>query len=228
MRNILRAPALALAVVFLSVAVSAKDKPPKHNETSPTWPLSGVVTVAEEALNAYQTFASSTRDNTEGLPPLATADFDFKTVVDTKITGGVNLYIFTIGASHEKQDTNEVDFQYAPRPKREAELDYFYLDGKKVPKSLYDQLLETMKESAREIKEASAQPAPLGETQLDFCQLSMSISFGVTTDLSGGLKGPISFITLSATFDRSHNNVQQVKLVFKVKDPTGKTCVAPK
>jgi hypothetical protein len=38
------------------------------------------------------------------------------------------------------------------------------------------------------------------------------------------LKVPFELITVSATLDRSKNNVQQVKLVFKVKDPNNKTC----
>lgn len=211
---------------MLSVTVHALDKPRKYKEKSPTYPLSQVITATEQALNDYQTFATSA-GNTDKLPPLATADFDFKTVVDTKGGISVNLYIFTIGASHEKQDTNEVDFQYQPHVQKELALEYFDLDGTKAPKTLYQQLIDTMKESAKEIKNASEQKG--SETnQLDFCQLSMAISFGVTTDVQGGIKAPIEFVTLSATLDRSKNNVQQVKLVFKVKDPTGKTCVTPK
>ncbi len=35
-------------------------------------------------------------------------------------------------------------------------------------------------------------------------------------------------VTISASLDHSKNNVQQVKLAFKVKDPANTTCVPPK
>jgi len=216
--------AVFIALTMLSVAVHGLDKPRKYKEKSPTYPLSQVITATEQALNDYQTFVTSS-GNTDGLPPLATADFDFKTVVDTKVTGGVNLYIITIGASYEKQDTNEIDFQYQPHVQKLVE--YFDLDGTKAPKTLYQQLIDTMKESAKAIKNESEQQGSEAN-QLDFCQLSMAISFGVTTDVQVGIKAPIELVTISATLDHSKNNVQQVKLLFKVKDPTGKKCATPK
>jgi hypothetical protein len=39
---------------------------------------------------------------------------------------------------------------------------------------------------------------------------------------------PIPMVTLAATLDRSKNNVQQVTLVFEVKDPSIKSCAQPK
>ena len=106
-------------------------------------------------------------------------------------------------------------------------MEFFDLDGTKAPTTLYQQLVDTLKEAAKEIKKASDPPAT-GKTQLDLCQLSLALSFGVTTDVQGGIKAPIQLVTISATLDHSRNNVQQVKLVFKVKDPTDKTCVPPK
>jgi len=224
MRNVLRALLFALAV-FLSVSASASDSSRKFKEKSPTWALSDVITATETALNDYQTYAQSPEGVKDGLPPLATADFDFKTVVDTKGGISINLLIITIGATHDKQQTNELDFQYMPHV--QPKLEFFALDGGNAPVTLYQELLDTLKESAREVKKAS-EKAATGDTKLDLCQLSLSLSFGVTTDIQGGIKAPIQLVTISATLDHSRNNVQQVKLVFKVKDPANKTCVTPK
>jgi hypothetical protein len=110
----------------------------------------------------------------------------------------------------------------------QPQAEFMALDDGQLPTSLYKQLFDTLQESAREIKKASEQPPLPGKTQLDFYHQSLSVAFGVTTDVQGGTKAPIQLITLSASLDRSRNNIRQVKLVFKVKDPTGKTCVAPK
>jgi hypothetical protein len=225
MTKLFRAIAVAFAVL-LPFALSAQDSPRKFKEKSPTWALSDVITVTETALNDYQTYAQSPDGIKDGLPPLATADFDFKTVVDTKGGFSINLLIFTIGATHEKQQTNELDFQYMPHVQQK--LEFFTLEGgHKAPVTLYDELLNTLKESATEVKKASEATAT-GDTKLDLCQMSLAISFGVTTDVQGGIKAPIQLVTISATLDHSRNNVQQVKLVFKIKDPANKSCVPPK
>jgi hypothetical protein len=224
MTNVLRAPALALLLLGFA-AIPAQSQTRKFKEKSQTWPLSEAITVTEAALDEYQAYALSDEGLKSGIPPLATADFDFKTVVDNKGGISINLFIFTLGATHDKQQTNELDFQYMPHV--QPKLEFFDLDGTKAPTTLYQELVDTLKEAAKEIKKSSDQPAT-GKTQLDLCQLSLALSFGVTTDVQGGIKAPIQLVTISATLDHSRNNVQQVKLVFKVKDPTNKTCVPPK
>ena len=61
--------------------------------------------------------------------------------------------------------------------------------------------------------EQSKMPAS-GRDPLVFKQLSVTISYGVTWDVNGGINAPIQFVTLGATLDHSKNNVQQVKLMF--------------
>jgi|ERR1700728_955357 len=214
----------AITLLAVSAASTAQSTPRKFKEKSPTWPLSQAISATESALNDYQTYALSPDGIKESIPPLATADFDFKTVVDTKGGPTINLLIFTLGATREKQQTNELDFQYSPHVQPKGE--FFSFDGGNAPTTLYQYLLDTLKESAKEIKNASDQPP--GATKLDLCQLTLSVSFGVTTDIQGGLKLPFQLITISATLDHSKNNVQQVKLAFKVKDPNNKTCVQAK
>jgi hypothetical protein len=228
----------AFAVIFLGLAshsLHAQGSSRAFNEKAPTVPLSDVIAATESALDDYQTYAKSPAGIKDGLPPLATADFDFKTVVDTKGGISINLFIFTIGASHEKQQTNDLDFTYMPHvePPSKTLNEFFSFDGgkRKEPKTLYQDIIDTLKESAAEIKKAqdvANKPSVPGTTKLDLCQLSLTLSFGVTTDVQGGIKAPIQMVTLTASLDRSKNNVQQVKLTFKVKDPKNLSCVPPK
>lgn len=227
MMTLLRGPSLVMAVLLVtSLALEAQSNPRKFKEKSPTVALSEVIAATESALNDYQTYALSADGIKDGIPPLATADFDFKTVVDTKGGFSINLLIFTIGATHEKQQTNELDFQYVPHVHKQL-LEYFAFEGGTAPKTLYQEIVDTLKESAKEIKKAADQPST-GTTQLDLCQLTLALSFGVTTDVQGGIKAPIQMVTISSSLDHSKNNVQQVKLAFKVKDPANTTCVPPK
>ena len=142
----------------------------KLKEKQPTYELAPVIAATESALNDYQTDAISSTGSKAEIPPLATADFDFKTVVDIKGGGSINLLIFTLGATHEKQTTNDLDFQYAPHVAPKAEI--FGLDGGKAPKTLYQSIIDTLKAAAAQIKEA--QDAQAAEAnKLDLCQLSL-------------------------------------------------------
>jgi len=111
----LRAPAFAVSFLALaSHSLHAQGSSRAFNEKAPTVPLSDVIAATESVLDDFQTYAKSPAGIKDGLPPLATANFDFKTVVDTKGGISINLFIFTIGASHEKQQTNDLDFTYMP------------------------------------------------------------------------------------------------------------------
>jgi hypothetical protein len=197
-----------LAVTALSSRVAAQER--KFNEKSETLPLDQVIAVTEMALNDYQAQAEASKGT---LPPLATADFDFKTVVDTKGGPSINLWIFTLGATKEKQTTTDLDFQYVPHPAEKVEIQGF---GEK-PKTLYQAIIDTLTESSKAIATAGQTSGTSTKPSLDLCQLSITLAFGATTDVQGGLKVPFQLITVSATLDRSKNNVQQVKLIFKVK-----------
>jgi hypothetical protein len=174
-----------------------------------------VIAVTELALNEYQAQAEASKG---ALPPLATADFDFKTVVDTKGGPAINLWIFTLGATKEKQTTTDLDFQYVPHPPEKIEIQGF---GEK-PKTLYQAIIDTLTESSKAIATASHTAGTSNTPFFDLYQLSITLSFGATTDIQGGVKAPFQLITVSATLDRSKNNVQQVKLVFKIKSASCK------
>src|ERR1700739_3246890 len=86
-----------------------KDKK-KSNEDNKMF-LSRVVCELEHALDTYQ--QSVEVDEKHALPALASVDF--KTVVDTKGGFSINFLVFKFGSTYEKQDTNDVDFQYVPK-----------------------------------------------------------------------------------------------------------------
>jgi len=184
----------------------AKKKPKvKAADAKKMMVLSRVVCEVEHALDAYQ--QSEDVEDKGVLPKLASADFDFKTVVDTKGGVTINFLIFKFGGTVEKQDTNDVDFQYVPKSLLRTAL-----EGGRA-KSLQQELIDTIRAAAQAIVEQSKMPTP-GKDPLVFKQLSVTISYGVTWDVSGGINAPISFVTLGATLDHSKNNVQSVKLVF--------------
>jgi hypothetical protein len=179
-----------------------KDKK-KSNEDNKMF-LSRVVCEVEHALDTYQ--QSADVDEKHVLPALASVDFDFKTVVDTKGGFSINFLVFKFGSTYEKQDTNDVDFQYVPKSLVKG------LEANRA-KSLQQELIDTIKSAAQAIVEQSKLPAK-GKDPLVFKQLSVTISYGVTWDINGGINAPIQLVTLGATLDHSKNNVQQVKLIF--------------
>jgi hypothetical protein len=189
---------------------SGKDKSDKDNKMF----LGRAVCEVEKALDAYQ--QSDDVEDKAVLPKLATADFDFKTVVDTKGGFTVSFLIFKFGSTVDKQDTNEVDFQYVPK----SLLKTGFEATRK--KSLQQELIDTIKSAARAVVEQSEMQVP-GKDPLVFKQLSVTISYGVTWDVNGGLNAPISLVTLGPSLDHSKNNVQQVKLVFAPPKPKNGT-----
>ena len=94
----LKSVALAIALIVSVACQSAaqtstpapKTKPAakgsaKHPTSSPTVPLANIVQAVELVVDAYNS-KPETQGPNPTLPPLATADFDFKTVVDVKVT----------------------------------------------------------------------------------------------------------------------------------------------
>lgn len=170
-------------------------------------PLALVVCEVENALDAYQQ-SKDVDDNT--LPKILSADFDFKTVVDTKGSLGIGLFIFKIlGGSIDKQKTDEVDFQYVPKSLLRTAI-----EARKA-QTFQDELVAVITNAATAVKQQNSLPARPGDNDpLVFKQLSVSVSFGVTKAVQAGVSVPINIVTLTAELDHSKNSVQQVKLIF--------------
>jgi hypothetical protein len=162
-------------------------------------PLDLVIAQVKAALDQYQKNLGSGPD---ALPPLASAEFDFKTTTAT--TGGVtvNLFIFKIGGSHEHDVVNDVTYSYSvpPPPKLPA--------GRKKPPTLTEALASTIQNAAAAVKTSGT----VGN--LKFSKLTVNIQYGVKWDGNIGASVPISFVTVGLSGDKNKNTVQSVKLVF--------------
>lgn len=165
-------------------------------------PLDLIIPQVKAALDLYQKNVGSGPD---ALPPLASAEFDFKTTT-AKVQGlTINLLIFKLGGSHEKDVVNDVTFTYAvpPPPKPVAGL-----QSKKKPPTLTEQLANTIQNAAEAVK-ASKQFG-----KLTFSKFTVNVQYGVKWDGSIGVNVPISLVTLGLSADVNKNTVQSVKLVF--------------
>lgn len=182
-----------------------KDKKKKEDNGKNLVPLGLVVCEVQHALDEYQADPEVAAQH--AIPKLLTADFDFKTVLDTKGTIGISILIFKIGASYDKQTTHDVDFQYEPKSRHKA------VENLLAPKNFQQDLIDTIKAAAK-AKQLQEQVQSLSKDPLVFKQLSLTLSFGVTKDINAGVAIPIHLVTLSPGLDHSKNSVQLVKLVF--------------
>lgn len=184
---------------------------PKKNDPNLA-PLPLVICEVENALNAYNAREDVDAETTKALPGLASADFDFKTVADTKFSGGVGLFIIKLfGGSYDKQQTNEVVFTYTPKSRVVA------LDGG-YPKSFQKQLIELIVATAKMVRKEQLDqeeypPAP-GTDPLVLKQTAITVSFGVTKGVTFGVSIPVNVVTIGAEIDKTKNNVQSVKLTY--------------
>ena len=194
---------------------AAQDKKAKKQKnTDNLVPLSLVICEVEQAIDTYQT---SQDVKNKVLPGLATAEFDFKTVVDTKGTAGIGFYIFKLGRSYDKQTTNDVVFTYQPLSRLKPGGHLALVQ----PVSFQDELMNTIKSAAKAVSTQQGEPQNTSDP-LIFKQLAVTVSYGVTQDLNGGINLPIDIVTITATLDRSKNNVQSVKLMFAPPDKSDK------
>jgi hypothetical protein len=202
----MKRPALGLVLLLLTFGVrpafcqdaqSTQTADPKE-----TVELKAVISQVKAALDDYQ----ASLGGADALPPLSTAEFDFKTTVATTVGGSINLFIFKIGVSRERDTVNDVTYTYSvPKPSR--------TERTKPPKELKDELVETIKSAAAAIKNSGT----LGK--LPFSKLTVNLSYGVKWDGSAGINAPISLVTVGLTGDKNKNYVQSVKLTFGATSP---------
>jgi hypothetical protein len=116
-------------------------------------PLDPIIPKVKESLDLYQ---HNLGNGPDALPPLTSAEFDFKTTT-AKVAGlSVNLLVFKIGGSHENDDVNETTFTYSiPPPVAPATL-----SSSKKPPTLSEQLAYTIQAAALAVK-ASKKSGPL-------------------------------------------------------------------
>jgi hypothetical protein len=164
-------------------------------------PLDLIIPKVKEALDLYQ---HNLGNGPDALPPLSSAEFDFKTTTAKTVGVTVNLFIFKLGGSHEKDDVNETTFTYSiPPPTPPAQV-----QSSKKPPTLPEQLAYTIQAAALAVKQSKK----LGP--LSFSKFVVTIQFGVKWEGSAGVNVPISFVTVGLSGDISKNTVQSVKLTF--------------
>lgn len=166
-------------------------------------PLDKVIAQVQDALNEYQ---NNLGTGDYQLPPLSSAEFDFKTT--TGKIGGVNitLLIFKFGASHEKDAVNDVTYTYAPPPPPPPP--HGALASSQPPPSLKDQLAQTIQSAAKAVQGSSTAGG------LSFSKLTVNLQYGVKWDVNGAGSYTISLVTIGVSGDYNKNTVQSVKLVF--------------
>lgn len=176
---------------------SAESQPPN------TVDLNTVIKQVKAAVDEYQKNRGSGPD---ALPPLSAAEFDFRTTTGTVGGLAINLFIFKIGASREKDVVNDVTYTYTlPKPKPPSGVGVLR-NQKPIP--LTEALAQSIQNAATTLKNAGS----LGE--LNFSKLTVAIQYGVTWDGNGGVNIPIQLVTLGLNVDKNKNSVQAVRLVF--------------
>jgi hypothetical protein len=166
-------------------------------------PLAQVIAKVNGAINEYQSNRGSGAQHE--LPPLASAEFDFKTVTSSTVGGTLNVLVLKFGTTRETDVTNDVTYTYAlPKPIKPA--------GALQPESRAPDLKDTL---AQAIKEAAA-AVKLSATAagLPFSKLTINIQYGVKTDATAGAAVPVSIVTIGPSVDVNKNTVQSVKLTF--------------
>src|SRR3954468_1509872 len=105
---------LCCSIILLGVRAGAQDSPTPVAKPDEMAPLNLVIAEVKQALNDYQKNRGAGADV---LPPLNSADFEFKTTTATTVGGSINLFIFKFGVSHEKDVVNDVTYSYSlPKP----------------------------------------------------------------------------------------------------------------
>jgi hypothetical protein len=156
-----------------------------------------------QALQCYQVVANKNIVQPAGLPKISSASLDFKTATATTTGFSLSVFIFKIGASVEKDTTNDVTFTYSP-PKPQPPTGF----AKPIPPSMFAQLINEI--------EAASQAAQAQSTMLNLplSKVQVQVAFGIKYDGQGSVSVPIQFVTLGPSIDHNKNNTQTITLTF--------------
>ena len=160
-----------------------------------------VIGQVTSALHEYQENRGSGATNE--LPPLTSAEFDFRASTASTAGFSLNLLIFKFGTSHETDVVNDVTYTYAlPAPKVSG------LQGSHEPPALKDELARTIQSAAKAVKGSAVAAG------LPFSKLTVNIQYGVKWDVSASGQVTYSLVTVGLSGDKNKNTVQSVKLTF--------------
>jgi hypothetical protein len=188
------------------VTVSAFENKNDKDQPADTVDLAAVVQMVEQALKCYQVVSKDLDPlQPKGLPKIASATMDFKTTTGKTTGFSFSIFVFKIGASREKDVTDDVSFTYSvPKPA----LPQIKPLAKPAPADLYKELV---KEVAAAASAAQAQSTALG---LPLSKVQIQVSYGIKFDGNVGASVPISLVTIGGNGDYNKNNTQAITLIF--------------
>jgi hypothetical protein len=183
-------------------AYKPSDGQPQNTADLPT-----VIATVEQALKCYQqTTKDADPNQPKGLPKLNSATMDFKTTTSKSGGFSISFFIFKIGASSEKDVTDDISFTYSvPKnlvlPKAAGFV--------KQPRTdLFSELVKDVQAAANA---AQTQSTALG---MPLSQVKISVAFGIQTEADVSLNLPIHLVTIGGNGKYNKNNIQTVTLTF--------------
>lgn len=203
MKKILFLLVLSLSVTVLGQTETSKATAKLNRKTlESVVPLDQVIAEVQKALDKYQ---SNRGKGDFELPPLSSAEFDFKATTATIQGISVNLFIFKFGGSHERDAVNDVTYTYSLKPPEHPSTS---LQSSTPPPRLSDKLAQMIQDAAKAVQ-GNGKVA-----SLPFSKLTVNVQFGVTWDGKAEGDVPIYFVTVGLTGEAKSNSIQSVKLVF--------------
>jgi hypothetical protein len=169
--------------------------------------LPSVVQTVEQALKCYQVMTQSDDPmHPKGLPKLSSVEMDFKTVTGKSVGFTFSVFVFKIGASGEKDITNEIKFTYSvPGPKAQTGVHGL---AKPSPPPLYEQLVRDVQAAA---SAALLEHEVLG---IPLNKVAITIAYGIKFDGNVSINAPIQLVTIGVAGDYNKSNTQTITLTF--------------
>jgi hypothetical protein len=195
-------------LLLLSTPLLGQQTPTSALNQSPAADPGAFADVVAQVTGALKEYQANLGSGKDALPPLSSAEFDFKTTTSTKEGFSLQILVFKFGTNHEKDVVNDVTFTYAlakhvPPPK---------LPTKGVslpPPQLKDQLTQTIQSAAESVKNARTLAG------LPFSKLTINLQFSVDWNVNASGQVTYSFVTVGLSGAKDKNTVQSVKLVFE-------------
>ena len=188
------------------------DKKYIDDQPDKTADLPTVVQMVEQALKCYQAL-SGDKDpmHPAGMPKLSSAVMDFKTTTGKTIGFSIAVYIFKIGASREKDVTDDLQFTYSV--KKNLSLNKSPGFAKPTPSPLFEELVKEIQAASLA---ARSQSTALG---LPLSKVQLTVAYGIKFDGNAALNVPIELVTISGNGDYNKNNIQTITLTYEDQAP---------
>ncbi len=197
----------------LAVPSEAYKKANIEKQPDGTVDLPTVVQTLQQALKCYQQLTGDDPLQPKGLPKLDSVAMDFKTATGKTVGFTFSIFIFKVGASKEKDVTDDITFTYSVPKKVPA---FAANIAKPSPPPLYEELVKDVQAAARA---AQTQSTVLGKP---LSSVKIAVSYGIKFDGNVALSAPIQLVTIGGNGDYNKNNTQTLTLTFSNGAPPAK------